>query len=342
MGPSWLRRCASTPTHEVTVARLGEGHSNLTYAVRSGDQHWVLRRPPAGPLLPTAHDVVREYRVLDLLARAEAPVRVPRPVAVCEDAECARRAVLPDGARRGRRGARRRCRAGSTSRAGTPSVSTWPTAFAEVHRVDRRAVRRRRARPRRAATWHGSCAGGPGSERASRPRSPRPGDGPATLPDYDRVRDWLARPPARRGRPAVVHGDAKLDNVVVGPGETPQRSPPSSTGRWPPSATRGPTWATCCRSGRSPASDHPLAELVTAGAGVPEPRRAGRGLGAGDRPDGRATSPGSSRWPIWKLAVLLEASYHRHLAGSTDDPFFATLEHGVPDLLAHAREICGA
>jgi hypothetical protein len=40
--------------------------------------------------------------------------------------------------------------------------------------------------------------------------------------------------------------------------------------------------------------------------------------------------------------VLLEASYHRHLAGSTDDPFFATLEHGVPALLAHARATSGA
>ena len=40
--------------------------------------------------------------------------------------------------------------------------------------------------------------------------------------------------------------------------------------------------------------------------------------------------------------MLLEASYHRHLAGSTDDPFFATLEQGVPALLAHARETCDA
>jgi len=59
---------------------------------------------------------------------------------------------------------------------------------------------------------------------------------------------------------------------------------------------------------------------------------------------GRAT--GDLRWFVtlagWKLAVLLEASYHRYLAGSTDDPFFATLEDGVPALLAHARETCGA
>ena len=50
-------------TIELTVSPLGEGHSNLTYDVAAGRSRWVLRRPPAGPLLPTAHDVVREYRV---------------------------------------------------------------------------------------------------------------------------------------------------------------------------------------------------------------------------------------------------------------------------------------
>lgn len=44
---------------------------------------------------------------------------------------------------------------------------------------------------------------------------------------------------------------------------------------------------------------------------------------------------------IWKLAILLEASYHRFLAGTTDDPFFAQLEVGVPQLLARARRLTG-
>src|SRR4051812_35655509 len=70
---------------EITVRRLAEGHSNLTYVVQASGTELILRRPPAGPLLPTAHDVVREYRVLDLLARSDVPVRVPRVVAVCED-----------------------------------------------------------------------------------------------------------------------------------------------------------------------------------------------------------------------------------------------------------------
>ena len=56
--------------------------------------------------------------------------------------------------------------------------------------------------------------------------------------------------------------------------------------------------------------------------------------------------PGDTRWfvtlAVWKLAVLLEASYHRWLAGMSEDPFFATLDTGVPALLARAREVAGA
>jgi aminoglycoside phosphotransferase (APT) family kinase protein len=44
----------------------------------------------------------------------------------------------------------------------------------------------------------------------------------------------------------------------------------------------------------------------------------------------------------WKLAILLEASYNRHLAGTTDDPFFALLDVGVPALLDYARRVSGA
>jgi aminoglycoside phosphotransferase (APT) family kinase protein len=57
-------------------------------------------------------------------------------------------------------------------------------------------------------------------------------------------------------------------------------------------------------------------------------------------------SAGDTRWfvalAVWKLAILLEASYHRWLAGMADDPFFARLDEGVPALLARARQITGA
>ena len=63
---------------------ISGGRSNLTYLVRGGGREWVLRRPPLGHVLPTAHDMTREYRVLAALADTEVPVA--RPLALCEDA----------------------------------------------------------------------------------------------------------------------------------------------------------------------------------------------------------------------------------------------------------------
>lgn len=59
------------------------GRSNLTYAVTDGDQQWVLRRPPLGHVLATAHDMGREYRVISALHPT--PVPVPEPLALCPD-----------------------------------------------------------------------------------------------------------------------------------------------------------------------------------------------------------------------------------------------------------------
>src|SRR5688572_24392549 len=72
------------------VERLAAGHSNLTFTVRRAQddgatKEWILRRPPRGPLLPTAHDVIREYRVMDLLGRSGAGVPVPTVTLACED-----------------------------------------------------------------------------------------------------------------------------------------------------------------------------------------------------------------------------------------------------------------
>src|SRR5690349_9664000 len=59
---------------------VGEGHSNVTFMLSTGV---VLRRPPRGPLPPSAHDVLREARLLSALEAT--PVRVPRVLAVCDD-----------------------------------------------------------------------------------------------------------------------------------------------------------------------------------------------------------------------------------------------------------------
>jgi aminoglycoside phosphotransferase (APT) family kinase protein len=66
--------------------RLTGGTSNLTYAVEAGNgQRVVLRRPPTGKLLPKAHDMGREFKIISGLAPT--PVPVARPLAYCADPE---------------------------------------------------------------------------------------------------------------------------------------------------------------------------------------------------------------------------------------------------------------
>jgi aminoglycoside phosphotransferase (APT) family kinase protein len=62
---------------------LAGGKSNLTYDVTDGHGHWVVRRPPLGHVLATAHDMAREYRVISALAGTEVPV--PATYLLCED-----------------------------------------------------------------------------------------------------------------------------------------------------------------------------------------------------------------------------------------------------------------
>src|ERR671933_2743382 len=67
----------------VEVEQFPAGHSNLTYLLRSGDWEAVLRRPPLGPVAPRAHDMAREFRILQRLH----PVfpLAPEPYALCTD-----------------------------------------------------------------------------------------------------------------------------------------------------------------------------------------------------------------------------------------------------------------
>jgi aminoglycoside phosphotransferase (APT) family kinase protein len=64
--------------------RLPGGHSNLTYLLTdSGGRELVIRRPPEGELLPKAHDMWREYRIIDGLWSTDVPVA--EPIAYCDD-----------------------------------------------------------------------------------------------------------------------------------------------------------------------------------------------------------------------------------------------------------------
>jgi aminoglycoside phosphotransferase (APT) family kinase protein len=68
----------------LTFKIIGDGRSNITYFVANGNQTWVMRRPPLGHVLPTAHDMAREYRVQKALGD-HTDVPVPKMIALCED-----------------------------------------------------------------------------------------------------------------------------------------------------------------------------------------------------------------------------------------------------------------
>ncbi|MDQ1617506.1 MAG: hypothetical protein QOE19_75 [Actinomycetota bacterium] len=328
----------------VTVRRLDKGHSNLTYVVEGGGREWILRRPPAGPLLPTAHDVAREYHVLDLLARSAATVRVPQVLAVCEDdrvigapfylmervAGVVVRDELPAWAD------------DTVQRALGLDLAD---ALAEIHAAPVEPfVSAGLGRPggyleRQLRRWAGQREGIQAAAAAAGGRA-------RELPDYDVVRDWLRAHLPVEQPPTVVHGDYKLDNVIVaepGEGAAPATGAVAAVVDWEmatvgdPRADLGYLLSFWVEAGER----YPLGELVVTGTGFPS-----RAELVDRWESGTGRSAGDTTWfrtlAVWKLAVLLEASYHRHLAGTTDDPLFATLATGVPDLLGHARRICGA
>ena len=178
------------------------GFSNVTLFVARADQRWVLRRPPAGPLLPSAHDVLREYRFISAL---HGHARVPRPVLACEDdsiigapfylmervdGAVARDRIPPQY---------------DTPRGRRRMAEEMVDALVELHAVDWEAVGLR-GRPsgylqRQLDLWTRQW-------ELTRPHT-------RDLPGIDEVLRWLGGSVPNSAETTVVHGDYKLDNVVI-------------------------------------------------------------------------------------------------------------------------------
>lgn len=81
---AWLAEQVSGATPPFEFSLITGGHSNLTYEVAAGDgQRYVLRRPPLGAVLATAHDMAREHKIISAASRI--PIPVPRALALCQD-----------------------------------------------------------------------------------------------------------------------------------------------------------------------------------------------------------------------------------------------------------------
>jgi aminoglycoside phosphotransferase (APT) family kinase protein len=180
------------------------GRSNLTYLVCDERRSWIVRRPPLGHVLATAHDMAREYRVMTALAPTDVPV--PETYVLCEDPE-----VLgaPFYVMQNVVGHVYRTSA-SAAALGLPRLTAIAGELAEVlarlHAVDPRSVglgdfgRPEGYLDRQLVRWSKQLA-------ASRSRE---------LPGIDELRDRLAVSLPNSPRSAIVHGDYRLDNVILG------------------------------------------------------------------------------------------------------------------------------
>lgn len=195
------------PPNELIVEQFPGGHSNLTYLVRYRGRELVLRRPPVGSKVATAHDMGREVRVLSGLARVWP--KAPRPLVYCED-----EAVL--GCRfyvmERLRGVIVRGEGGPSGSTLTPEVArrmceALVDGLVELHAVDY------------AAAGLGELGRPEGYvERQVRGWSERyQGARTDAIPAIDEVGAWLRGHLPASGAPTLLHNDYKFDNLVFDP-----------------------------------------------------------------------------------------------------------------------------
>ncbi len=307
---------------ELVAERIGEGHSNLTFLVRRGEARVVLRRPPRPPLPPSAHDVLREARLLR--AVESTPVRAPRVIAAGEDErilgvpfyvmEEEHGTVITDAVPPALDDP------GGRAALGRDLVA----ALAEIHAVD----------------WRACGLEGFGKPTGYLERQLRRFGGlwehnkTRELPRVQQVGDWLAAnlpdsPPA-----TIVHGDYRLGNVMVGDDPPPRVE---AIFDWELATIGDPladlgyltvTWVE---------ADDPADTMFSSLTAVT--RRDGfqtrdELVALYEEKTGRSMS--DLRWyqtlALWKAAVFMEGNYKRSLAGTTDDPFLRLFDEGVPAL----------
>jgi aminoglycoside phosphotransferase (APT) family kinase protein len=323
------RGLGSGPLHAEPV---GEGHSNVTYLLRRDGAELVLRRPPRPPLPPSAHDVLREAHLLT--AVAEADVRTPHVLATCDDDTVigAPFYVMEKVE-------------GDVLIGDLPPALDTPAqrrrvaeelvdALVEVHAVDWRACGLEGyGRPSGYLERQLRRFGGLWEHNKTR-----------EVAALDRVTAWLAAHAPASGPATVVHGDYRLGNTMFAP--TPPDRPPrlAAIFDWElatigdPLADVGYLAATWAQPGDEDAGSVFTLGAVTMQPGFPTREEL---IARYEARSGRSMR--DVRWyatlALWKAAIFLEGSYRRLLAGTTEDPFFARLDTGVPKLAERAWRV---
>jgi aminoglycoside phosphotransferase (APT) family kinase protein len=307
----------------LSATPLAGGRSNLTYAMSDGTNRWVLRRPPLGHVLPTAHDMVREHTVLSALSRAGFPV--PEPVLLCTDPE-------PIGApfylMRYVDGTIHRDAAAleALGRAAVHGlILALVDTLADLHTLDPDAIglagfgRPEGFNERQVRRWRKQLD-------ASRSRA---------VPGIDELHDRLAADIPAGGRGAVVHGDYRLDNVLIGPSLQ-----INAVLDWEMSTLGDPLSDVALMlvyAGR------PL--LVADGrprAPVDVPGHPSLDEMAGRYAQRSGRDVGDLHWYVafasYKLAVILEGVHYRYVHGQTVGAGFETVGEMVAPLVAQGHQ----
>ena len=313
----------------ITVTPMVGGGSCEVFAIDRGDARWVLRQAPRHASSSTAHDVLREFRILDAIK--DQPVRIARPIVACDDPEVFGSAFyvmeridgmpvrnkVPDGW------------ADAPERHGL-ALEELIDALVEVHAVD----------------WRGCGLGSIAhadnylQRQHDRWLSQLASYGGRDLPAAQTVGDWFeARRPAEQA-PALVHGDYKLDNVLFAPDAPPNLL---AVVDWEMGAIGDPlvdlAWALIFHPG-------PEGTMRLGMAG--EPRFAVDALPSkADLVERYAERSGRDVAAIgwydvfsrWKLGIVLEGSYAKFVRGQSDKPVHEFFGKQVDLLLASATEI---
>jgi len=314
---------------EIRATPIGDGHSNVTYLIERAEERVVLRRPPRPPLPPSAHDVLREARLLGALEGTAA--RAPRVLAVCaEEATIGAPFYVMELIE------------GDVIVTEVPPALDNPEqrraigeelidALVEIHDVD----------------WRAAGLEGFGKPTGYLERQLRRFTGlwelnkTREIPAVESVGRWLSEHLPRSGPATIVHGDYRLGNTIFATG-TPARL--AAVLDWE-MATIGDPLADLgylCMMWTEPGDPgEGLREHlgnVTRAAGFPTRAEL---IARYEQRSGR--SMGDIRWyttlALWKSVVFMEGNYKRALAGMTDDPYLKQFGDGVLELARQAEAV---
>ncbi len=311
------------------ISQFPGGHSNLTYLLRFGGLELVLRRPPLGPVPPRAHDMAREAHWLDAL-HPVFPLS-PAPLLLCEDLAVAGAVFYVMERRSGLviRHEEPPAVAGHEEVRRGISEALIDT-LAALHAVDATAgVLSRLGKPSGFVArqvegwierWHKSAT--------------------AVVSEMDSLAEWLRhRLPEEPTRPAVVHGDYKLDNVVL--------------------ASSDPRRVVAVLDWEMAALGDPLVDVgifLAYWVPVESPGEADALSTVTDRPGWLRREEVIARYEavsgrdlrgirfyetfaLFKLAVVIQQIYVRYVRGQTDDARFAALGSRVERLARRASAL---